>query len=196
MGSQITCPSFHNRGRAKRLKNRTSGMKWRLCCLTPFRGRLHKRIRAGNLGHVCTISWKWGDIYRGASRLYRKMARFCPFPGRAAFTAGLGLLSFARRGSGWPMSLDAWTSCRGHRATLPPCLLCAQPWAEPCPWDVPCDPHRLLSSAKSTGCPVNPTWSRKLLRVCPNPASLTSTDQQLRVWALLSNSLDQILVSH
>ena len=35
MGSQITCPNFHNRGRAKRLKNRTSGMKWRLCCLTP-----------------------------------------------------------------------------------------------------------------------------------------------------------------
>ena len=107
MGSQITCPSFHNRGQAKRLKNRTSGMKWRLCCLTSFWGKLHKRIRAGNLGHVCTISWKWGDIYRGASRLYRKVARFCPFPGRAAFTAGLGLLSFARRGSGWPMSLDA-----------------------------------------------------------------------------------------
>ena len=83
-------------------------------------GKRHKHIRAGSLGHVCTVFWKWGDIYRGASCLYRKMARFCPFPGRGAFTAGLRLLSFARWGSGWLMSLDAWTSSHGHRATLPP----------------------------------------------------------------------------
>ena len=160
MGSQITCPNFHNCGWAKRLKNRTSGVKWRLCCLTPSRGKLHKRIRAGNLGRVCTISWKWGDIYRGAPLLYRKMVQFCPFPRRAAFIAKLGLSS-AHWGSGWPMSLDAWTSSCGHRATLSPSLLCAWPCAEPCPWVVPCDPHRLLSSGKSTGCPVDPTWSRK-----------------------------------
>lgn len=160
IGGQIACPNFHNCAQAKRLKNRTSGVKQRLCCLTPSRGKLHKCIRAGHMGHVCTISWKWGGIYRGNS-LKRYPRESWPSPlyrqtslGSAHSQAELVLPP------DWPLVLcTSRRSLYGQRrwmpgpvimvmaAILPAPLLCAGLCAEPCPCDAPCDPHRLLSSA-------------------------------------------------
>lgn len=173
-------------------------------------GKLHKCIRAGNLGHVCTTSQRWGDTYREESldgcaghlacAVNLGYVTLCPFPPRVGFT-WTWLWSSAHGGSIWPASRGVWTGMRGdgHQPACAPSK--RQLWAKGDPGILVRPSHVVIFGLQSwtwrfgdSGCPSDVTQSRKRLSACFNPVFL-SPSPWLRAWALLSDSLGQTPLS-
>lgn len=106
-------------------------MKWRLCCLTPsWENGINTLGQA--LWGMFVQSPGSGVTFTEERLAYTEKGLVLPISRERCFHSWIGVVVLCVSGSGL-MSLDAWTSSHGPRATLPPHSAVPSPGLSPVP---------------------------------------------------------------
>ena len=131
LGGQTAGPGFHNCGRTRRLKNCTSGVKWRLCCWTPSRGNPRKCTGEAVWGASVYSGRKPGDVLEEETEQVPRGSELTVLnSARLAAHLDFTHWSLAHWSSVWPASWNTWIRNRGGGDTLPVHVPCAGFWPE------------------------------------------------------------------